>query len=269
MRSKFFYLIFILLCTFSYADEPDPKEAWVMYATSNYFSLAEVTIASIHTFSTRPVVLVGVNADVPFSSEQYPRLIKKRIDANIALRGPYVYKPQCILLSGVSRGIYIDADAIVNKGCDTLFGFCDLVEQYPLCPTHEKEAYVSPDTTAFFGVKERSMHYVHADLIIFSESCKDFLSNWCDVCLNYYYLGIPCWDETLLNVLLWKIGATQQVTTIDPYNAYIEKYLFLSPAEIAKPPYNHWFLFHGNKDTDRGWRMLFDLRDKHNIFLAP
>ncbi|MBS0605161.1 MAG: hypothetical protein JSS60_09040 [Verrucomicrobia bacterium] len=246
------------------AAQQDYREGWVAYATPNYFSILEVMIASVHAFSTHPIVAVGVNADIPFSTEKYPRLIKKRIDVDLANRSPYLYKPQAILASGLDSGIYIDADVILNKNCDELFKNAALVKDYPLCPLHENDAYVSWEAMEFFGLSERSMHYVHADMIVFSKECQPFLKEWCDTCLNYPWLGSPCYDETLLNVILWKTGATTHLPTIDPYNAYFANYLTLSSEQIQQLPYSHWFLFHGNKDPGRGWDMLRSLQEKHS-----
>ena len=270
MFKKFLLLaaIVLLSCARSvHGNEPakqlDHQEGWVAYVTPNYFSLLEVMIASVHAFSTRPIVVVGLNADIPFSTETYPRLIKKRIDVDLEHRSPYVYKPQAILASGLDCGIYVDADVILNHNCDELFKSVALVEECPLNPLHEAEAYVSLEAMEFLGVSERSMHYVHADVVVFSKQCEPFLKEWRDICLNYPWLGVPCYDETILNVLLWKKGATKHLPTIDPYNAYFCDYLTLDFEEIAQFPYAHWFLFHGNKDPERGWKMLKSLQEKH------
>lgn len=273
MLKKYLYSFFLFLVIFSSSikvsakeaqiEEAFPNEGWVVYATPNYFSLLEITIASVHSFSQRSIVAVGVNSDIPFSTEKYPRLIKKRIDVDLQNLSIYLYKPKAILASGLQRGIYIDADAILNQGCDELFKYCEKAGNYPLCPRHEDEAPVSQESMNFFGVTSRSMHYVHADVIVFSARCKDFLSEWCETCLNYPWLGNPCYDETLLNIFLWKIGATEQLFTCDPYNAYFERYLSLDPSEIRNTPYNHWYMFHGNKYPERGWDMLRRLQNKH------
>lgn len=238
------------------------EEAWVAYATSNYFPLAEVMIAGVHAFSTRSIVLVGVNADVPFSEEQYPRLIKKRIDVDLKRISPYLIKPQAILASGVEKGIYIDCDILLNRNCDALFRYTEQIEDHPLCPLHPDEAYVSQMPLDFFGITKRSMHYIHADLIVFSKKCRWFLQNWCDICLIFPHLGNPCYDETLLNVCLWKMGATRHLPTIDPYFEHFTEYLTLNAEQLQKEPYCNWHLFHGNKDPGKGFEMLQTLKSR-------
>ena len=266
LKRLFLLLILPLFSPYLAADESDasPKEGWVLFANEPYFPLLEVALASIHEFSTRPVVVVGMNADVPFSLEMYPRLIKKRIDVDFNLRKPYFYKPQAIIEADLDYGVYLDADAILNKGCDALFDMCRKVDEFPLCPTHEDDAWVLEDALTFFNVTKRSMHYVHSDVIVYSKKCQSFIEEWNRMCLDYPQLGVPVWDETLINVLFWMKGATVQLLRCDPYNAYFDDYLKMTTAEMAKPPYSYWFVFHGNKDVDRGWRMLFDLVAKHS-----
>lgn len=269
MLKKFAFSFFFLLSIMPLlTSEETPKEAWVMYATPNYFSLMEITLESAHAFSTRPIIAVGVNADIPFSTEQFPRLIKKRIDVNLENQfSIYLVKPKAILEAKVENGVYIDADILLNQGCDKLFEYCSLVQDHPLCPAHEKEAWVLEDAMHFFGVYARSMHYVHADVIVFSQQCKSFLSEWNAMCVNYPSLGVPCFDETFMNVLLWKYGATEQLPTIDPYNSYFNTYLDLEDSSKKLPPYSHWFLFHGNKDPRREWEMLQKLKEQYPTLL--
>ncbi len=87
-----------------------PKEGWVVFATEDYFDLLEVAIASVHAFSTRSVLAFGVNADIPFSLEKYPRLIKKRIDVDLSQESIFFQKPRVIYASGLDYGVYIEAD---------------------------------------------------------------------------------------------------------------------------------------------------------------
>lgn len=257
-------LILFPHCTWS--EEDCDREGWVVFANENYFPLLEVTIASIHAFSSRPVIAVGVNADIPFSTETYPRLIKKRIDVDLHERLIYYYKPQAILAADLDYGIYVDADAILNQGCDDLFLYCHLLDEFPLCPTHENEyAPVFQSSMDFFEVSERSMRYVHSNLVIFSKECRSFLLDWNDLCLNYTWYGMPCWDESLINILFWKRKATRQIPLCDPYDSFVDKYLSLDLSEMQQPPYNNWFLFHGNKNPQTGWEILKKLKQKHKV----
>ena len=119
------------------ADEP-VQEAFVTFATENYFQLLEVTIESVHAFSTRPIIAYGINADIPFDTNKYPRLIKRRIDKpqNESI---YYQKFNIIIQCAVKFGIYVEADDIVNYRIDDLFAYCREVAAYPLCPIHPQD----------------------------------------------------------------------------------------------------------------------------------
>lgn len=155
-------------------DSVKPEEAWIVFATSNYFELLEVTIASEHEFSSRPIIAVGVNDDIPFSSEKYPRLIKKRVDQDLKKLSIFYQKPKVILESGLTYGIYIEADDILIKGCDDLFGYAYEVKNYPICPTHPGDPNDQQAMMTVLGVQSKSMHYVHGH-VIFSYRCMPFI----------------------------------------------------------------------------------------------
>jgi hypothetical protein len=261
--------VFLGVCVFAHAEdvpvEIPPKEGWVLYATDNYFSLLEVAIASLHSFSSRPVIAVGLNADIPFSQKIYPRLIKKRIDVDLNTHSPYLCKPLAILEADLDYGVYVDADIIANINCDALFEEARNVGEHPLLPKHPDDAWVHPDSIDYLGLGKRSMHYVHCDVIAYSKKCLPFLREWADLCMNSSWLGVPCYDETLMNLLLWKKGATGQLHTCDPFIHHIDEYLEQSNKALALPPYQNWWMFHGNKDPYRGWSVLEALEEKHQV----
>ncbi|HEY5236700.1 MAG TPA: hypothetical protein VIJ14_11020, partial [Rhabdochlamydiaceae bacterium] len=120
----------------TYTDNGLIEEAFVTYATANYFPLVEALLDSIKVFSTRPIVVFGVNADIPFSSDKYPFMVKKRIDLDSQSKESVFFaKPKAILESGVLRGIYVDSDIVLNVGFDVLFEQCKRDVTYPICPT--------------------------------------------------------------------------------------------------------------------------------------
>ena len=72
------------------------------------------------------------------------------------------------------------------------------------------------------------------------------MMEWSEICLNYPWLGVPVWDETLINVLLWKKGGDRTVVYLRssrmptfPTISNCHKDYFL------QPPYDKWFMFHG------------------------
>lgn len=128
------------------------EEGFVSFATPSYFGLMEVLIESIHAFSTRPIIVYGIDADIPFSNEKYPRLIKRRLyDLQSDI---YAQKGRIILESGLRYGIYVEADDIVNQGVDDLFTWCRKSHAYPLCPIHPDDPNNQQNVMDLLGVKK-------------------------------------------------------------------------------------------------------------------
>ena len=91
-------------------------------------------------------------------------------------------------------------------------------------------------------VDVKSMPYVHGH-ILFSESCKPFIQEWYDTCLKYHYLKPFNWDETILNVLLWKYKVVKYVELFDPYYECINDWLKGIIDNKIK-----YYMFHGCKN---------------------
>lgn len=242
-------------------DSPAPQEAWIAFATENYFPLMEVTIASVHAFSTRPIIVVGINADLPFSTEQYPQLIKKRVEVDFSQGSIFNQKPRSILESGLDYGIYIEADDVLSAGCDTLFEYAHRETPYPLCPTHPADPNDQRTLMNALGVPEKTMPYVHGH-VIFSKACMPFIAEWLQLCFTHTHLA-PNFDETILNVLLWKHGTTEQVPLYDPFYQVIYGYLEMPHEATEQTPYSEWKMFHGCKDHYHSWDLLSQLKRYH------
>ena len=252
-------LIWLLLgaCVTADAVQVAPvtiAEGFVTFATSNYFPLLEVTLASVHEFSTRPIVAYGVNADIPFSCERFPRLIKRRIDIDLSRMNIFVLKPWIMLDSKINYGIYIEADDIVNAQVDELFDFAHMVKDYPLCPYHPQQPDNQQSIMRLLGVSYKSMPYVHAH-VIFSQSCRSFIQEWYQACLEHINKAC-CYDETILNVLLWKYGATRYVPLYDAYYMRVNEFF---EGKHLENPYE-FCMIHGCKNPLEAHQIFYQLK---------
>lgn len=243
-------------------------EAYVTFATENYFPLLEVLLDSVKAFSTRPIVVFGVNADVPFSQKKYPFMIKRRIDIpSSSKESVFFAKPRVFLESRISHGVYLDADIILNEGCDILFTHCQKITDYPLCPVFPWEVNNQQAVMEAMGVANKSMQYVHAPLIIFSGKCLPFLRQWRKYNISYGALA-PCHDETILNVLLWKYKAKTSINLCDPYYALAYDYLRGGVEQHQLHGYKDWvgkidfYTFHGCKSAGEARNILALLIEK-------
>src|SRR5581483_9878849 len=227
------------------------EEGFVAFATRSYFPILEVLIKSVHAFSTRPIVVFGINDDIPFSTTKYPHLIKKRIDVNLNEFHIFYQKPRIIAHSGIKYGIYVEADDIVAPNIDEMFTWCKNVQDYPLCPIHPNNVNVLPDIMQSIGVKNKSMPYVHGH-IVFAPSCKHFILEWLKACYMYKEVASKQnYDESILNVLLWKYNA---VTYLPPYDPFCTLYVDYINNKNGNHTINYCdnnivpFMFHGAKN---------------------
>jgi hypothetical protein len=58
-----------------------PKEAFVTFSNNHpqYLAVLKVLLDSVHAFSTRHIIVFGIDVDLDLDIKQYPRVIKRRI----------------------------------------------------------------------------------------------------------------------------------------------------------------------------------------------
>ncbi len=251
-KKSFLILFFLFVFSGIYSEnmfnEPQVEEGFVTFATKNYFPLLRVLLDSVHYFSTRPIVVYGVNDDIPFSYQDYPRMIKRRLDIDFKKESIFYTKPRIILESKILKGIYVEADDIIYKGVDALFEQCRLIEKYPLCPRHVSDPDNQQNIMHALGVSKKSMPYVHGH-VIFSNSCMPFIREWYKTCLALHDLRPANWDETILNVLLWRYNVTKYADVFDPSYRWLDYFLAGDIPPRLYPFSNvHCYMFHGCKD---------------------
>tara|TARA_Y100000591_G_C21770285_1_gene665199 strand:+ start:145 stop:888 length:744 start_codon:yes stop_codon:yes gene_type:complete len=244
-------------------------KAFVSFTTNNHYcKLTEIMIESVHLFSKYKIILYCINFDKPIYYNKYPNLICKTIekssDVNI-----YYMKPKiicdAIINMNVTNGIYIEADDILNYNIDHLFNQCNNIKNYPLCPIHPRDPNNQQVIMNKLDVKYKSMPYVHAH-IIFSYTCYEFINEWYKTCIDLGNIGLN-WDETILNVLLWKYNNQDYITkSYDPYftcvydfDSYKEKY-----PEYANLQFEEIMMFHGCKNYNEAKKILNILK---NIYI--
>jgi len=243
------------------------EEAFVTYGTENYFPLIEVLLDSVKAFSMHPIVVFGVNADVPFSHEQYPFMIKKRIDIADASWGSVCcVKPRVLLESGIKNAVYLDADIILNKDCDTLFEYFKTQMHFPLSHAHP---YQRPSNQklimAAMSVSEATTPYLHNPIIIFNEQCHSFIREWLDY--NKFGCLSRAPDESVYNVLLWKHHARDYIDLCVPFFTLAEDYLNGKRTDYGGDYAGkiNFSIFHGCKDADMAGQILSRLIEKSRM----
>ena len=240
------------------------QEAFVTHTDARFLPLSEILVRGLARFSRRPVVVFGVDVDIPYDA---PNLIKRRIES----QGEHIayLKFRAILDSGVERGIYLDADNVPNRGVDALFSAPEElggVGGYPLLPRHPRDLgdEVNGGFMARLGVRAKSMPYVHSCALAFAPSCRPFLEECREVGRDCDRRGEhpPVVDETIVNVLLWQHGATRHLPSCNIPHRFFERYLdgtYVGDPEFESRyrghPY-HFHTFHYCKDPARARAML-------------
>jgi hypothetical protein len=247
---------------------PAPREAFVTYANASYLRLSEVLVRGLARFSTRPVVVYGVGTEIDFDS---PNLIKRSISDR---EGEImVAKLRILAECGLERGVYLDADQVPNRGIDRLFAACRRARDYPLVPRHPQElVHMRRALMAELGVARQTMPYVHACCIAFSRGCAPFFAECYEVgrALARRSAGDrPLGDEAILNVMLWRRGATRQLPSCNIARRFAPLYLdgsYASDPDFLQHYGGHPFQFlsfHYGKDPTAAARLLEALVVRH------
>ncbi|CAF0807162.1 unnamed protein product [Adineta steineri] len=187
-----------------------PSEAFVTFCNNNpkYLALLTNVFDSIHSFSTRPIIVYGIDTDLNIDIKKYPRVIKRRLSQKDCGNSIYFCKFYVIVHSQVDYGIYLEADTLVNWNVDILF---DLLHRWPyplpLAPRHPDDPtnYRSFLKTFKLDFQNRTTPYVHAH-VLWNYRAYPFLQQAHNLMRQNNFLGAN-FDETGLNILLWQARA--------------------------------------------------------------
>lgn len=203
------------------------KFAYVTFVNYNlnYIQLMKVTIDSIKTFSSFPLILYCV--DFPFNTnitdifDNLSDQIIIRYINNIHLQNIYYYKPYVILdviKNGLESGYYIESDDVMSPNADLILQQAlkqKKLNEFPISPIHPDDAEIPKSNYDLVGVERKTGHYIHAH-VLFTISNLKFVEEWLSYCLksNTYRNA----DETVLNLLYWKHNLkNHHLDLIDPW----------------------------------------------------
>jgi hypothetical protein len=226
-----------------------PSEGFITFSDNNpkYLALLTNLLDSVHYFSSRPIIAYGIDVDLDVDVNKYPRLIKRRLKKKDC--GPSIYfcKIHAIIESKLDYGVHLEADSVVNWNVDILF---DVVHRWPyplpLAPRHPGDPRnYAPFLKKFnLDFKSRTTPYIHAQFS-WNYRAYPFFQQALTLMRENHFLGAN-FDETAINILLWKAKANHTLCKIDPFVTYIKNYE--SQNKICKE-YCHtaFIIFHGSK----------------------
>ena len=216
----------------------------------------------------------------------------------------------------IDEWVYIDSDSIVNTNVDELFDYCDKITEFPLAtlgpyeyvlwvnhddsllgdPFWKDDGTVDNENTLewplmkFMGLNpNQRSHYRTTNLLVGNSKTKDFLKTWKefkDILPKLVSLEtiVPFHEETLYNVLIWKINPNHDGLPISYININNASRLnhffnFESKKTITVESFytipenkNDIKVFHGEKRQSEIDKM-FEIIDSFNkiklLFLSP
>lgn len=207
-------------------DDEQIEEGFVTFATKSHFGLLEVLLTSLHEFSTKPIVVYGVDSDVSIHNDtkRFPRMIKRKITSDECGRSIYFCKPFVIAKCNIKYGVYLDVDNVVNWNIDQLFTISKAWNgTHTLSPTHPQDPNNQRLHMLWGGILKKSMPYVHGH-VIFNYRTLDFVKKWFSMTKHSIFNKFN-YDETALNTLLWIVNAKHQICLFDINYEFFDAYL--------------------------------------------
>lgn len=243
------------------------SEGYVTFVNNNkkYLSLLDTLIESVISFSDKKIEVFSINFDFEHSSN---KVLSKKINivnenfANICYSKLYAS-----FNSEFDYGIQLDSDFILTKKMDNLFSHIKQIGSLPLGSLHPNDPNNQTNIMSHLGVSTKTQPYVHATYG-FSNECKPFLEDCFKLSQDFQKKNIvPLnYDETILNVMLWKHNSNQWLDTYDPYYK-----LFIQRDFNKIPDYNwmkniNFYSCHGIKDPEYAKQILSKIKNNEFEF---
>lgn len=170
--------------------------AYVTCGNIDYMGLIEKMVQSLNEFSTRKIIVYGINCDVPFN---YPNVISKRLDIPTYSEHDKWYWKQYACIESIKEGynnyIWIDGDVVANHNIDELSNHFNRITNYPIPDIHVQQE--------FFG------YYTDKNGEVRTQLFNEILSNKygvskkgpvAHICLYVYNKECKWWFEEIIKL---------------------------------------------------------------------
>ena len=293
------------------------EKAYVLYANASYFDTVLSCVQSIKTFSDVPIIVYMLNSklkvdgaitinwecDVDVIHKQ--KYIDRKDDKvyKLLIQRPLIVRDA--LLNYATSVAYIDADSVATKYVDNIFTMFDNDSTHPYFVEGVYEYLLSGGRGGAESREDLSTTLEHPACMLFNvnqyvrqkyrqtgyfvsgQNCIEFLNEWYEMCIHPEVLAnpshyAPYHEETIVNVLLWKMNIHVGLPYIyvngsyDTINEVYDTFGFTGKdnhirewVKIPKTKSNLLF-FHGEKNGTIMNKMIAKLNSKLKIlFLAP
>ena len=264
-------------------DDFDNDFAYVTCGNIGYMPLIETMVQSLLEFSTRKVIVYGINCDVPFD---YPNVIKRRIDPEPYSEHDKWYWKQQVCIESLNEGfanyIWIDGDIVANHNIDTLANHFVELTNYPIPDVHVQEEFFGqyPELTGEikgqsfnqrlyekFGFGKRNP-IAHVCLYVYNQNCRwwfdEIIRMYRDTALPEYKKFLLWNDEGADNFLRAKNGCDRHLPLS---NLDVSGYVFENETHEDSPK-NHFLTFwneSGPKNFNKIYGWAYIPKEKENI----
>ena len=292
------------------------EKAYVLYANEAYIPTVKACVASIRQYSELPIYVYLLNAYEPILGAKViswtcdvPEVsINKYIDRSdsdvyrLLIERPMVVKNA--LAYHAKTVAYIDCDSIATKYIDTIFDLYPEVH-YPYFvegiydylhidgrggadTRDDMSTTLEAPACELFGVNQYiRQKYRQTGYFVAGQNCVDFLDEWYWMCnhpkvLANHNLYAPYHEETLANVLLWKLEVLDGLPYIYT-NASLDRIDSIFNSLEWGGHHETWFklpenkesllFLHGEKDPEVMYQMIDALKEIKSkprvMYIAP
>ena len=292
-------------------------KAYVLYANSSYIPTLRACIKSIKKFSGLPVYVYLFNSDEVIEEATATinwkcnvpdiQVIKPYIDRRsksiyrLLIERPMVVK-HC-LLNYAKTVAYVDSDSVATKYVDRIFDYYPCNESYPYfvegvydylhidgrggADTREDmSTTLEAPACELFNVNQYvRQRYRQTGYFVAGKNTIGFLDEWYNMCTHVELLSNHEWyapyhEETIANVLLWKLGIVYESLPYIYTNASLDRIDTIYKEDNWGEHLSTWFrlpnneqellFLHGEKDPNI-MELMIDKLEKNLtvLFLAP
>ncbi|HSR70464.1 MAG TPA: hypothetical protein VLU25_21220 [Acidobacteriota bacterium] len=245
------------------------RQCYITHCDAAFLPLARVLAEGLEAFSSRPLILYAVNTEVDFA---YPNLTVRRLDSPPGNHITYL-KFRAMLDTPTEHGVYLDADHVPTPSVDEIFQLSRPAdEDYPLLPRHPSDlkANLVADLMENLQVDEKNLPYLHSCCMSWTPRCRSFLRRCWSLSRRFDASGRHpfVWDESLVNVLLWKRRAERYLPCLNIDKKHFPDWVsgtLHENREFRRRYAAHPFrltTFHGCKSEAGARRMLDAARSK-------
>jgi hypothetical protein len=230
------------------------SKGFVIFTTVNqpYFNLASVAVKSLLRFSKHDVFVVGINGRIPW---KHDRILTESVSLSKPNFENICYlKTQSSLLSPFQQSLQMDADMVASPSIDKVFDLERSKSSFPKGALHPFDPVNQLGLMKLLGVSAKTQPYVHATYL-YDMNSVPFLEEVAEIerwIIKRRFFGMgytpPNFDETILNVALWKHRAYDSfIETYDPsFESFLEPRGDRTMKEIFGFPV-HRHIMHGQK----------------------